>query len=160
MKVSDCAPAPFEADYYIIEEDTQVRGAQVQNTTRPLLGLAEIGDHASSKVLNIFDRCCILPYTPSDPLYVLPGSKFTLSNISGVDVANRILSILRDSCPSSAMISTNIARMRITVQIDGRLDMKIKLFKHIVDGVLVACRRDAGDWFAFHRIYMQLKNSF
>lgn len=162
MKVSECAPAPFGTDYYIMGDDHHVRGAQVQNITRQFVDLSVMESQTQSKVPNNFDCECILPSVPSDPLYVLPRTSFTLDDTSGVEAANRIVSILKETCPSTAMITTNTSRMRIAVHIDGCLDMKIKLFRHsgYPTAVLVVCRRDAGDWFAFHRVYMQIKNNF
>jgi hypothetical protein len=159
MRTSESVPAPIEADYYNHSEDQSTRGAAVQQVSRQRMDILGPLYHESSKVQNIFGDHCKLPQIPSDPLYTFPRSTFVVRHQGGSEVGNRILSILEASCPSSAGIIKDGARMKVTVKIEGCLDMKIKLFEHR-DGVLVVCRRDSGDWFAFSKLFMQLANSF
>jgi hypothetical protein len=150
----DKPPAPLNTDFYATDNSDSIRGTAVR------VGEA-IDVHVSraqllSKVPHKFDNHCAAPSIPSDPLYVLPRSKYTVHDSRAAFIGNAIVEALRLVSPVDATLEVNAAKMKVSVLIPSSLDMKIKMFAS-GDDTLVTFRRDSGDWFVFIHIFSAIK---
>jgi hypothetical protein len=151
----DKPPGPFNGDFYVPDADTSVRGA-ILREARAVDSVMTDSARATMKIPHSFiDSCTALP-VPTDPLYVMPKTRFVAkSSMDAASLGNMILQGLHSLCPANAEISTDMKRMRISVIIPGTLNFKVKLFAE--SHLLVAIRRDNGDWFIFIQIYSSIK---
>ena len=152
----DKPPEPFSGDYYVQVQDVSVRGAVVHSGHS--LSAMSIESQTAVKIPQSFTSDAdALPF-PKDPLYVLPKSRFVVPSQTPIaHLGNLIVAGFQAVCPNGTEIVTDVARMRISVNIPGTLDFKVKFFKDEDDQRIVAVRRDCGDWFAFIQIYSAIK---
>jgi len=150
----DKPPAPLNTDFYASDHADSHRGAAVRIVEA--IDVRATSGHIQSKVSQSFDSDCVVPTVPTDPLYVLPRSRFTVHDSRGTFVANSIVEGLRMVCPVDAAIEVNRARMKVSILIPNSLDLKIKMFA-CGDDLLVTFRRDSGDWFVFIHIFSAVK---
>ena len=152
----DKPPAPFESDYYVADSAEPVRGAVVQQSRT--LDTSAVQSGVLAKIPQSFADSCIAQSLPTDPLYVHPRSRFAVcSNQSAAELGNLLMSSLQSLCPAGALIRANSERMKISVEIPGTLDFKVKLFRSEKHGHIVTVRRDSGDWFIFIQLYSAIK---
>ena len=153
----DKPPEPFDGDYYIAGRDEAIRGTTVHDS-RPLDAMVE-ETPVHVKIPYSFTSGCSATPLPTDPMYVMPRSRFTVRYSGDVSsLANLILSGLQRLCPTSTEVAADISRMRISVIIPGTLEFKVKFFADTQDNqTIVAIRRDSGDWFIFIQIYSSIK---
>ncbi len=150
----DKPPAPLNTDFYASDHGDSVRGAAVM--VGEAIDIRTVRSQVQSKVSQRFDSDCVVPNVPTDPLYVLPRSRFTVHDSRGTFVANSIVEGLRMVCPVDAAIEVNRSKMKVTILIPNSLDLKIKMFS-TGDDLLVTFRRDSGDWFVFIHIFSAIK---
>ena len=150
----DKVPAPFSTDFYA-DEAEGVRGAVVNN--QRVLDISGI-PVTLSKIPQPFVSHTAPPLLPADPMYVLPRTRFFVSGWeSSAILANSILTALQGLCPQGCNFRTDIPRMKISVEIAGTLDFKVKLFQTTNGQLMVVIRRDSGDWFMFIQLYSAIK---
>lgn len=153
----DKPPEPFNGDYYIAGRDEAIRGTTVHDS-RPLDAM--VGDTpVDVKIPHSFTSGCSAITLPTDPMYVMPRSRFAVRSTGDVSsLANLVLSGLQRLCPTSAEVAADISRMRISVLIPGTVEFKVKFFVDPQQSkTIVAIRRDSGDWFIFIQIYSSIK---
>ena len=122
------------------------------------LDVTALATPLSSKIHTQFGDDLVAPHVPVDPMYVMPRSRFSVADApSSSSLANSILAALHRLCPQGAELRTDDNRVKISVVIPGTLDFKIKLFQSDNGRLLVAVRRDSGDWFVFIQLYSALK---
>lgn len=155
--MSERAPAPLDTDHYALNPDLSIRGTTVHSGR--FLDISDRNVHQTSKVSHLFDDRCIAPRVPSDPLYVLPRTKFTVKFESSAGLGNAIIVGLKSLCPAIAELKLDATRMKISVLIPGTLDLKVKIFEELEhSGVyMVVCRRDSGDWFVLMQVFSAIK---
>ena len=160
MKGFDNAPAPFNTDCYVLNEDESVRGVAFQVSRTLNTEGSMFAQVTSSKVPQKFDEnLCQLPPSPTDRLYVLPRTFIIVYNYeSAATVANSILACLETICPPDTLIKIDTARMKISVIIPHILNVKFKLYRNNSD-MNVFCRRDCGDWFVFTLLFSSIKKN-
>ena len=149
-------PEPFSGEYYVADTENAVRGAVIHQGHS--MAAMRIDSETAVKVRDTFPSYVDSIPLPSDPLYVLPKSRFAVGSLTPVgQVGNLIAAGFQTLCPNGTQIVTDIARMRIAVTIPGTLEFKVKFFKDEAGHHIVAVRRDSGDWFAFIQIYLAIK---
>ena len=154
--MTDRAPAPFNADYYAVNPDVHLRGTAVHSGRFVDFSTTQLDN--PSKVSHVFDDSCFAPNIPSDPLYVLPRTKFTVNSESLSELATSILVGLQTLCPADTVLKTDKTKMKISVMVPGTLDVKVKILAtESRNTYLVTCRRDSGDWFVFMQVFLAVK---
>lgn len=152
----DKAPAPFESDYYVAETGESVRGAVVHQPRT--LDASTVQSGPLAKIPQTFADNCIAQALPTDHLYVHPRSRFAVrSSQSAAALGNMLVAGLQSLCPAGTEIRTDSDRMKISVEIPGTLDFKVKFFRSTGSSHIVSIRRDSGDWFIFIQIYSSIK---
>jgi hypothetical protein len=148
------APEPFNADYYVSDNDA-TRGAMMHATR--VLEVPTVTSHAA-KIPQQFVSSSLAPPLPSDPMYVFPRTRFfVLDPPSHVSVANQIVATLHAISPQSSQIRTDARKLKVSVEVPGILDFKVKLFTVDNGSLMVVVRRDSGDWFMFIQLFSALK---
>ena len=152
----DGPPEPVSGDYYVADADEAIRGAVVHEARS--LNTLVADSQIPVKIPQCFTGDLDALPLPQDPLYVLPNSRFVVSSKTPVgSLANMMVAGFQVLCPNGTEVVTDAVRMRIAVTIPGTLEFKVKFFKESRDQILVAIRRDSGDWFAFIQIYSSIK---
>ena len=152
----DGPPEPFSGDYYVPDPDAAIRGAVVQEAR--MVNTLVSDSQIAMKIPQCFSGALEPLPIPADPLYVLPNSRFVVSSKTSVGtLANMMVAGFQVLCPNGTEVVTDAARVRIAVNIPGTLEFKVKFFKQSESEILVAVRRDSGDWFAFIQIYSSIK---
>jgi len=151
----DKPPAPFNTDYYVVNNDETVRGTSIQ--VNQSIETHAAAFRSAAKVPHNFVDQFVIPSLPTDPLYVLPRSRFTVHKTTGSTVASAIFESLCSLCPVDTVLNAHQAK--ISVLIPNSLDLKIKLFSTDSNGgdIIVTFRRDSGDWFVFIHIFAAVK---
>jgi hypothetical protein len=153
---SDKAPAPFDTDFYVNDQEEGVRGSVLH--AERIFDVKAAHQPLAAKIPHAFAAKILAPPVPSDPMYVFPRSRFHINeSVSAPSVANTILTALQGLCPQGCQLSTDSHRVKISVLIPGTLDFKIKLFQCEDRRLLVVVRRDSGDWFMFMQLYSAIK---
>jgi hypothetical protein len=151
----DKAPAPFNTDYYVVNNDETVRGTAVQ--VNHSIDVQSTSFRRQQKVSHNFVDQSAVPNIPTDPLYVLPRSRFTVHHSNGSEVANSIFEGLRAVCPDDTVLTAHQSQAKISVMIPNNLDLKVKMYKNQNGDIVVTFRRDSGDWFVFIHIFSAVK---
>jgi hypothetical protein len=154
----DKAPAPFNTDYYVVNNDETVRGTAV-HMIHTIDAQAASFRPATKVSHNSVDQC-VVPTLPTDPLYVLPRSRFTVHKATGTQVANSIFEGLRSICPVETVLNAHLSKAKISVLIPNSLDLKIKMYMGDNGDIIVTFRKDSGDWFVFIHIFSAIKKYF
>jgi hypothetical protein len=152
----DKPPEPLSGDYYVADQETAVRGAVVHDSRT--LNAVTADSQIAVKIPQCFTGKLDAPPLPVDPLYVLPKSRFIVnSGETVVELANLMVAGFQVLCPNGTEVATDANRMRIALTVPGTVELKVKFFRESQNRILVAIRRDSGDWFAFIQIYSSIK---
>jgi hypothetical protein len=152
---------PELSDFYCRDDDEISRGALLYPIGSALVhermihGDISVTTPVSKETCLRFPHTASAPMKPTDPLYVFPKWSFYCKSDSVSELANLIIEGVEGILPRRCRIVTKLAKVKLSVETDSGLNVKIKFFglPGEPNTYFVVFRKDSGDWFAFHSIY-------
>lgn len=155
------SPPTEHADFYSEDMDEMTRGALLLQSRFELVsdrlthGDVSVDTPVSKQTCLRFPYSASAPMKPTDPLYVFSKWSVLMKCDNVSELANSVVDGIESALSRKCKLVTKIEKMKIAVESESGLSMKIKFFSLPEDAqtYFVVFRKDSGDWFAFQSLF-------